>query len=305
MTRESKEAVTGEWVIIQRNPKSGSGKGKRELLRLTSALKGMGFRVRMFSRRDRLDAWLAHSPHADSVRCIVGAGGDGTLGDLLNRHPGRRIAILPLGTENLMAKYLGIARDGRRLAEFIRANKSRTIDVGQVVHFNGVDSSSSRFAIMLSAGFDGEVVHQTDAIRTGNISKLTYLKPIWRSIRTYSHPELRITVDDNETHVARMATAVNVPAYALGLTPAKSANPADGLFDVRLFARGSAFHVARYLAKIAMGSIEKAADVTCLTAKKIRIEADVPVPVQIDGDPAGFTPLEITIIPHTLELIVP
>lgn len=292
-------------MIIQRNPRSGSGKGKTELLRLVSALKSMGFRVRMFSRRDRLDAWLIDAKDTRTVRCIVGAGGDGTLGDLLNRHPGQRIAILPLGTENLMAKYLRIRRDGKRLADYILANKSRTIDVGEVRHLDAANSTPQRFAIMLSAGFDGEVVHQVDAIRTGNISKLTYLKPIWRALRGYSHPELRIIVDDNASHVARMATAVNAPAYALGLTPAKSANPADGVFDIRLFGKGSAFHVIRYLARIAMGSIERAKDVTCLTARKIRIEADVPVPVQIDGDPAGFTPLEITVIPSSLELIVP
>ncbi len=304
MSRESGSEIDGKWVIIQRNPRSGSGKGKRELLRLVSELKARSFRVRMFANREKLDAWLAESIHADQLRCIVGAGGDGTLGDLLNRHPGQRIAILPLGTENLMAKFLRIGRDGKRLAAIIAANKSRVIDVGEVTRLGGT-SETRRFAIMLSAGFDGEVVHRTDAIRTGNISKLTYLKPIFQAVRRYQYPELRITIDEGDARTARMVTAVNVPAYAMGLTPAKSANPADGLFDVRLFRKGSAFHVAKYLLKIVLGTVERAPDVHCQTGQVVRVESGVPIPVQIDGDPAGFTPLEIKVIPQALELLVP
>ncbi|MDA1015547.1 MAG: diacylglycerol kinase family lipid kinase [Planctomycetota bacterium] len=290
--------MSGDWVVIQRNPTSGSGKRRRHLLELISALKSHGMRVRMFSDRERMDEWLASAPHADRLRCIVGAGGDGTLGDLINRHPGKRLAILPLGTENLMAKYLGIKCSAAQLSDIIRNGVTRTIDVGQV---NG-----RRFSIMLSAGFDAEVVHRTDARRSGNISKLTYLQPIWQSLRRYRHPQLRVYVDGEETpRLARMVVVANAPAYALGMIPATSADPSDGLLDVRLFERGSTFQVIRYGAKIAMGSHERLPDVASVTAKSIRIESDQPVPVQIDGDPAGFTPLEISVVPRALELMVP
>lgn len=290
--------MPGDWVVIQRNPTSGSGKGRKQLLELVSELKSHGLRVRLFSNRQRMDEWLANSSHADRLRCIVGAGGDGTLGNLLHRHPGRRLTILPLGTENLMAKYLGIKRSAKQLCDIILHGATRTIDLGE--------ANGRRFSIMLSAGFDAEVVHRTDAQRTGNISKFTYLQPIWQALRKYPHPQLRVYVDGEAVpRLARMVVVANVPAYALGMIPATSANPEDGLLDVRLFERGSAFQVIRYATRIAMGSHERLPDVASLTARTIRIESDERVPVQIDGDPAEFTPLEISVLPQGLELMVP
>jgi diacylglycerol kinase (ATP) len=42
-----------------------------------------------------------------------------------------------------------------------------------------------------------------------------------------------------------------------------------------------------------------------LRAARIRIESDVPVAIQVDGDPAGETPVEIGILPGACEVIVP
>jgi len=45
--------------------------------------------------------------------------------------------------------------------------------------------------------------------------------------------------------------------------------------------------------------------VKSLAARSVRLESDVPVPIQVDGDPAGWTPAEITILPAALEVFAP
>ena len=82
-------------VVIQRNPRSGSGAGRKELLRLVRALRRADYRVRMFRSREKLDARLSIPECQQILRCIVAAGGDGTVADIANRHPGCPIAILP------------------------------------------------------------------------------------------------------------------------------------------------------------------------------------------------------------------
>jgi diacylglycerol kinase family enzyme len=97
----------------------------------------------------------------------------------------------------------------------------------------------------------------------------------------------------------------NVPIYALGLSVARGARGDDAMLDLRLFRRGSAFQMVRYLCNLALGTHERLWDVESLCGRKIRIESDVPVPIQVDGDSAGSTPAEIEVLPGALEIVVP
>ncbi len=66
-------------IVIQRNPRSGSGAGRKELLNLVRALRTAQYRVRMFRSREKLDAYLSIERNQQQLRCLVAAGGDGVL----------------------------------------------------------------------------------------------------------------------------------------------------------------------------------------------------------------------------------
>jgi diacylglycerol kinase family enzyme len=288
----------GPWVAIQINPWSGAGGRRAEVLELMRALRNRGFRPRVFSNRERLDAWLRTPGRLEQLRCLVAAGGDGTLRDICNRHPGVPIGLFPLGTENLVARYLKIPTTGREAADVIASGDLRRLDLG-LFH-------DRRFAIMASAGFDAEVIHTTHARRTGHIQRADYLQPIWDSLRTYPYPEMRIWVDERaEPYRARLAVLVNLPAYALGLQVASDARGDDGLFDLRLFEQGSTYHMFRYFLNVAWGTHEGLADVQRVRGRRFRFEADVPIPLQVDGDPAGMLPAEFSVLPGELHVYAP
>lgn len=236
------------------------------------------------------------------------------MGDLVNRFPDVPLAILPLGTENLLARHLGIPCDGRFVAELIARRWTRQFDVGLL---NG-----RRFTLMVSAGFDADVVHRVHARRQGNIRKSNYIQPILETLRSYRYPEMRVAVDgeglsagtgvrrDESAASAgplfgRLVVVANLPDYALGLPVAGGAVGDDGLFDLRVFQRPSAFQMFRYLYKVARRQHEELADVRVARVRTVRIDSDVPVPIQCDGDPAGWTPAEISVLPGALTLMVP
>src|SRR5690606_8990976 len=105
-------------------------------------------------------------------------GGDGTAAEIVNRTPlGTPIAVLPTGTENLLARYLGIGKDVRQIADVIDAGRTAWLDAGR--------AGSRFFTLMASAGFDADVVDRLHADRSGHIRHSTYIKPIWRAIRNY------------------------------------------------------------------------------------------------------------------------
>ncbi|MBS0266470.1 MAG: diacylglycerol kinase, partial [Planctomycetes bacterium] len=285
-------------VVIQRNPRSGTGAGRHELLELVRDLRRLGYRPRMFKNRDRMEAWLAQPQIQAQICCVVAAGGDGTVSDVLNRYPGLPLGILPLGTENLAARYLGLTRSGRDLARVIAGGQTRILDLCQI--------SSRRFVLMASVGFDADVISRLHTTRTGNISRVSYVQPILESVRKYGYPEVRLWIDDApEPWRCKMAVIVNVPIYALGLNVARGATGDDALLDIRLFLRGSAFQMVRYLCNVALGTHEQLPDVQSVRGRRVRIEADVPVPIQVDGDSAGWTPAEISVLPSALEVYVP
>jgi diacylglycerol kinase family enzyme len=217
---------------------------------------------------------------------------------LINRYPGVRLALFPLGTENLVARWLKIPRDGRRVAEIIESNHVTRFDLGRF--------GDRRFAVMASAGFDADIMHRAHARRTGHINRWSYLQPIGEALRKYAYPEIRVLIDQNDRPlVCCQAVLVNFPAYALGLNMARGATGDDGLFDVRLMQRGAAFQMWRYFFNLVLGRLESLPDVKSATAIRVRWESDVPVPIQVDGDPAGWTPAEFEIVPGAVEILVP
>jgi diacylglycerol kinase family enzyme len=286
------------WVAIQRNPRSGSGRALSRLSECVARLEELGFAPQVFVDRDELARKLDSPTERSNLVCLVAAGGDGTVAELVNRYPGVRLAVLPLGTENLLAKHLGISRSGRFVAEVIARGRTRILDLCEV--------NERRCVLMMSCGFDADVIHRLHASRSGHITRLTYLQPIWQSLRKYDHPEMRLYVDGAEApFAARLAVFANMPVYAFGLPVAKTARDDDGRLDLRLFQPSTPFQMMGDFCKVALNLHERSVNVTSLEATDVRVESDIPVPIQIDGDPFGFTPATVRVLRSALEVFVP
>lgn len=296
-----------EWVAIQRNPTSGAGPKAAVLKELVRELKRLGLKPRLFSKRERLTSLLDDAARCENLRCIVAAGGDGTVVDVINRYPGLPMTVCPLGTENLFAKYLGIPRSGLAVAETVANGQPQQLDLCELQSsdFEGNPLPPQRFLIMASIGFDAAVVHCTHARRRGHIRRSSYIRPIFSTLWRYRYPTLRVTLDDNEPIETRLAVFANLPRYALKLPIASTAKGDDGLIDVRLFERPSRRSLLRYFWKVWRNRHESLADVRSGLAKTIRIDADERVPIQVDGDPVGFTPATIDVVPSALSVLAP
>lgn len=287
------------WVAIQRNPRSGSGKRRRFLVDLASALKRHDLRPHIFARREILAERLKDPERRAALVGIVAAGGDGTLADVANRFPGVPACPFPLGTENLLAKHLGIPLDGEAAARILAAGMLRKFDVGQV-------GEGTRFLIMGSVGFDAEVIRRLHLNRRGNISHLSYVSPILWSTMRYTFPRLKVTVKGQREPIEGSLVVVsNFPAYAFKLPVNPDAEPDDGLLTVRVFEKSGRWNFAKYSAMVTRRLHLDRADVRVFKTSAVTIQSDCPVPVQIDGDPLGITPVSFQCLPGELELFVP
>lgn len=287
------------WVAIQRNPRSGSGKRRRFLFELASALKRHDLRPHIFSRREILTERLNDPERRAALVGIVAAGGDGTLADVANRLPGIPACPFPLGTENLLAKYLGIPLDGEGAARIIAAGNVRNFDVGQA-------GDATKFLIMGSVGFDAEVIRRLHDSRSGNISHLSYVLPICRSVLSYSFPQLTVQVDEQPEPIhGSLVVVSNFPAYAFKLPVNPDAEPNDGLLTVRVFEKSGRLNFAKYSAMVTRRRHLDHSEVRVFKTRNVTIKSDEDVPVQIDGDPFGRTPVTFKCLPGELPLFVP
>ena len=303
-------------VVIQRNPRSGTGRGRRELLHLIRELRSRGYRVRLFRNRLLLDQFLQNPNRRSALRCLVAAGGDGTVADLTNRYSGIPIAILPLGTENLIARYLKIRRCGCSVAGMI--------DSFQVRRFDTFLANGHRILLMLSIGADAEVVRRLHAARSGNISHFSYLTPILKSFCLYRPAIVFATSGDPGQRVAGSHVIVtNIPAYGFGFPFSPEALPEDGLLDVRVFTGTTRVQTLIHAVSVWFGLRRAEKSVVRFRCQQLTVFQDtlspdavspeaVPLqtqraaaPVQCDGDPGPDLPLQITVDPASLLLITP
>jgi diacylglycerol kinase family enzyme len=283
-------------VAILANPRAGAAHSRRRVETFARWLRALGLEPEVCWHRWELSEAVA--PGRGALRCVVAAGGDGTLQEVLNRAPDVPVALLPLGTENLAAGYCGLARSPRALAEIVARGRRRRIDAAR--------AGDRTFCLMAGAGFDAAVVHRTHRRRRGHITRLSYGLPILRELQDYRYPRIDVEVmGTGEVLRGAMAFVFNVPRYGLGLPIAVRASPDDGLLDLYLFERPGRFALARYLLAVVRGRHLGLPDVSYRQATGFRLSSPERVPLQTDGDPAGWLPATVEVLPRKLTLLVP
>ena len=284
-------------VVVAENPRAGATSGHKWVVELSEMLESSGYRLRRSTDPQEIQEAISEAQAQQSLACVVAAGGDGTIAMLapwVDRST--PIAVVPLGTENLLAQHLGFTTDVAQTARWIQQGGTRQIDTGL--------ANGKMFLVMASAGFDAHVVTQLHEKRTGHIRHWSYARPILNAIRRYSYPELRIISNNHRKPIkARWAFVFNVPRYAMGLPIVPDADGCDGKLDLCTFRYGKLAKGLIYLVGIVLRRHKYWGDVHTERASKIRIESDVTVEYQLDGDPGGSLPLEIEVEPNRLTFV--
>ena len=103
----------------------------------------------------------------------------------------------------------------------------------------------------------------------------------------------------------RWLFAFNMPCYGGGLQIAPEADVADGLLDVCTFRHGGLWHGLYYTAAVLTGTHHWLTDFAVRRSSGIRVTSDAKAPYQLDGDPGGYLPVDIAVVPQRLTLVVP
>jgi diacylglycerol kinase (ATP) len=287
-------------VLVAANPYSGSGPTRRRVAELAAILLEQGLQPRVIWDRAERAETMRDAQWLSDCRCIVVAGGDGTVADAINELPASMpFATLPSGNENLFAREFGFSRDSRTLARAIIASRTRRVDLGR--------AGARLFSLMLSVGFDAAVVHRVVAWRSNGqalrrVNRLSYAKPIVDVLRSYRYRSVRLETD-GQCVTGTHAFVFNLPQYGFQFPFAPGARGDDGLLDWFVFNRPGIRAMLDYAWAVMQTKHLTRADVQHGRARRIRIVAAEPMPVQADGEAAGFTPVDLEIVPGALRVL--
>ena len=311
--------VPTERVLIFANPIAGRGKGRRIAQRLRDRMAADGYEpVLFFEKPDCFELASLDQP----TRAAIVIGGDGTLRGVAHRlfldpcdlSPGattaiRRVAaeppllIVPLGTANLMGKHLGIQWKDRTLEQQV-SNEIRRYNI---VRIDTARANDRLFLLMTGVGFDAHVVHELSRARRGPIRLTNYLTPTLNALRDYRFPPITVTVDGKPVFGPEPGIVFvgNLPEYGTGFPVLPHARADDGVLDVCALPARSVPDLMVLFLQAAVGEHLRKDGVVYVKGRRVRVDAAEPVPIQVDGDPAGHTPAEIDLLPIRLPFIVP
>ena len=309
-TKRPSSRVDGSQVVIFANPFSGSGPNRRHVARFAAALRGCDLEPTVLWERDDQRRWMTDAQRMAQCRCVVAAGGDGSVAGVINAMAAAGVldsvafATLPIGTENLFAREFGFSRKPRqlqRIARGVAEGRTRPIDLGQ--------AGDRLFTLMASAGFDADIVHRMNRWRNGcgdgvlrRVNRFSYAPRIFDCLREYAWPPVTLEVD-GERHTGSHVFVFNLPQYGGNLGIGRHACCDDAKLDWVVFERPGLASLGTYAWNVIRGRHLEHPGVRHGCATRVRIESQVTAAVQADGDPAGFTPVEVTIRACALRVI--
>lgn len=245
---------------------------------------------------------LARDAAKAGMDMVVAAGGDGTVNDVIQGLAGYATAlgVLPLGTVNVWAREVGIPLSTPEAAHVLLHGARRRVDLGR--------AGARYFLMMAGIGFDAEVARRVERGRLRKIglkmveylATAGFLSLTQKPVRVY----LRIQGKRRGTS-ALMVLIGNTRLYGGALTFTRHAVADDGVLDVVIIGGGGLIYRATVLRNALLRRTPSRQRVRYERARSVRIDAETPLPVQVDGEVVGRLPMTFSVAPLALTVIVP
>jgi YegS/Rv2252/BmrU family lipid kinase len=250
----------------------------------------------------------ALSAASDGYDTVVAVGGDGTVHEVLNglmSVPADRrpvLGILPTGSGNDTRRTYGVPEDLAQAVLTLASGEVSSFDVGVC---NGLYFNNS-FAAGLDAKVTAKAVeYKVTKQRDGLWLYLTaLLHVLFNDLSGFS---ARVRFDDDPPRqIDTLILALTIgTTYGGGFRITPDAVPDDGLFDVCAIDPLSLPNALARLPFVVAGKHTRMRPVHMSRHRSVVIEAEIPVPAQIDGEVLMESRYEISLLPHAITCIVP
>lgn len=253
------------------------------------------------------------SAQKEATRCaladfdlIVGAGGDGTISEVVNgvapleKRP--KLAVIPAGTTNDFARALKIPRDDLvDAAKVILKGKTRKMDIGL--------AGDKYFMNIAASGSMTELTYGVPSEMKSIFGYSAYLLKGAEMLPHMSSHKMRLTYDDG-------VYEGELSMFLLGMTNSMGgfeqimpdAELSDGLFQLIVVKTANPVDVLRLMAMALNGKHVNEPKIIYTKTRSLKVEvldeSTEKIPVNLDGELGGYLPIEFKNLQQHIEFYV-
>lgn len=236
----------------------------------------------------------------DSFKYILVAGGDGTVDSVVNHMKSLEIdlpiAVLPVGTANDFAKFIGIPLNVEKACEQIINSDPVNIDIGKI--------NDKYFVNVASTGLFTDVSQKTDVNLKNTIGKLAYYVKGIEQIPNLRKLKIKVTSDHMEFDGDMYLMLVFNGQTAGNFNLAYKADLADGMLDVIIIKTGMVKDIiALFIKMLKSEHLEDAKGLIYFKTDKLYIECSEDIVTDIDGERGPDFPVTIECIKGGLKVL--
>jgi len=266
----------------------------------------------------------AHSLAKDAVEQglnhIISVGGDGTLNEVLNgviaaskmsalqTLDNLRIGILPYGAGNDFARGMGLSKSISDLKYAIEMDQWMVSDIGKMEFVDDCGIALSRYFINIAdIGIGGIIAQKLSRTTKWAGATLTYQMAILTTLFTYNHQKVKIRSDSFNYDGNIMGVIMaNGQYFGSGLGIAPDAKINDGLLNLILIGPISILDYLLQIPKLKKSILIEHPQLSYKTIKEVQINhCECPLPIDMDGEFVGFTPINLAVIPAQIKVLTP
>lgn len=288
------------------NPGAGDvSEASARLEQVTRYLLDGGLKVDVALAKPKKEAIpIARKAVKDGFDVVIAMGGDGTIGAVIRGIAGSKVklGIIAAGTENDIARSLGIPEDLKKACALIAAGHTRKLDLGQI-------STKKRkkfyFFMLTTIGLAATIYPMISDVPHGNLSGVK--DAILTFFKFKSKPTVFLTLDDeSKIEVETMlVTIANTPITGLKNLVAPDASMEDGLLDIAVYPGFSKAKLLSYFAKTVHEGSTPDGRIQRYRARKIKVKTSPKLDVSAEGILLGKGTARIKVLPGALRVIAP
>lgn len=299
------------------NPAAGIRSYLDDVQQAMQLLATEGWDTVLEETRGRGDATtFARKALADGNDAVFVAGGDGTVAETVDGLVNSEmvLGVLPGGTGNVFARQLNLPVPGglhpRPITESVRLlldGQIRRVDVGRISSKGG-RGPLRHFICWGGVGFDAQVNRAVDQAedRKKRLGPGAWVVTSFLTLRDFAGTAAAVRVDGHR--VSRrmiMLVANNIQLYGIVFRMAHRAIMDDGLLDVYCFQGRGPVRTLLHAVKLLFNRHIQDPHVDIYRARRVEISTYRPLPVHVDGDYIGHTPVVIEVVPRAIDLMIP
>ncbi|MBI4454182.1 diacylglycerol kinase family lipid kinase [Candidatus Woesearchaeota archaeon] len=205
-----------------------------------------------------------------------------------------RLAIIPIGTSNMVARAFNIPKNIDKAILLIQQNRRKDLDIGR--------ANNRYFAIACGVGIDAEMYKNVEPKIKKMFGEVAYPLSLLKAIFNYKPKLLQINVNGNK-YFGYYVLVCNIAKFQNILQILPDSKYDDGFFDVLILQKKELPDLLRYLFGIATTQVYKFKDVVCVKATSLEITSEEPVIAHADAEIIGKTPIKLKMYEKAIEVI--